>query len=125
MARPVFAVLSGSERPQSAAEFTMTRSSPMRCMMCDDALLVHLGVGVDREAHPGAAVGDRVDAGLVEVVDEHALHRDAGLGHHVERAPGAHGLVAMRGVDEHGEVELDAEREVLAQDLVFFGVIES
>ena len=87
----------------------------------DHAVLVHLGVRVDGEAEPAAAVLGLLDGGLVEVVEQDALRGQGGLADDVEGAAQTGELVAVRGVDEGGqavvggELELGGERGVLGR----------
>src|SRR5690606_3571891 len=64
----------------------------------DHPVLVHLGVRVDGEAQPAAAVLGLLDGRLVEVVDQDAVHGQGGLADDVEGAAQSGQLVAVRGV---------------------------
>ena len=78
----------------------------------DHPVLVHLGVGVDREAHPAAGLVDLVDGDLVEVVDDDHAGREARLGDELEGAAGALLLVAVGRVDHRRQLELDGELQL-------------
>src|SRR5438309_2308090 len=82
----------------------------------DHARFVHLRVGIDREAHRAAGVDHEGDGLFGVVVDEHALGREADLADDGQRPLDAPYLVAVRGVDEGGQVvrprQLELGREV-------------
>ena len=78
----------------------------------DHAFLVHLGVGIDGEAEPAAAVPGLLDGGLVEVVDQDALRGQCGLADDVESAAQSGEFVAVRGVHEGGQAMVGGELEL-------------
>src|SRR6266478_4615617 len=82
----------------------------------DHPRLVHLRIGIDREAHRAAGVDHEGDGLFGIVVNEHALGREADLADDGQRPLDAPHLVAVRGVDEGGQVvrprQLELGREV-------------
>jgi hypothetical protein len=78
----------------------------------DHPPLVHLGVGINGEAQPAAAVLGLLDGGLVEVVDQDAFRGQCGLADRVEGPAQPGELVAVRGVDEGGQLMVGGELEL-------------
>ena len=130
----VFGTESGSDTPQSQAEFD---DQPFRPVGADDlehALGGHLRVRIDGEGGEEAPVLHLFHRLLVDVIDHHARRVEAMLQDHVHGARGAALLVAMRRVDHHrqielaGKVELEAEMDILPgfatkEDVVAIGEI--
>ncbi|CAM5566064.1 hypothetical protein SHIRM173S_04406 [Streptomyces hirsutus] len=114
--------LAGLERVALAPVGGGVRQDPLGAVGAQDRdhpFLVHLGVGIDGEAEPAAAVLGLLDGGLVEMVDQDVLRGQRGLPYDVEGAAQSGELVAVRCVHQGGqavvggELELDGERGVL------------